>query len=143
MALRAPANAEKVTTSRGELELWLASPDVVIQRIRGHASLPFAEAIGRFNDRLIRAGKKPLIFNDWEEMTGYDSDSRPPLTEWTARNRESLRGINILVHSKLVAMGIAVANLATGGITKTFSSRAEFEQTIAQALRESTLRPPP
>lgn len=68
-------------------------------------------------------------------MTGYDSDARQALTAWTDRQRPHLRGIHILVHSKIVAMGIAVANLATGGITVTYASRTEFESVLANTVR--------
>jgi len=139
--LRPTSSVEVTRTDRAELEIWMAATDVVVQRVKGQAGVELARAIAAFNTRLIQQGLRPHIFNDWEELTGYTSEARLELTAWTAKNVGSLQGIHVLLKSKLVAMGISVANLATGGITKSYSDRATFERVLAEAMRPRGLRP--
>jgi hypothetical protein len=119
----------------GALEIWLAAPGVVVQRVRGHAGLKIAQAISDFNDRLILSGVHPLIFDDWMELSGYSTEARVLLTAWAIKRRSGIRGIHVLVKSKLVAMGLAIANTATGGLAKTYASRLDFEEALGDAIR--------
>ncbi len=140
--LQAGRGAEVVETARGRLEIWQAAPGVVVQRVIGHATKEVAAAIAAYNGRLIARGQRPLIFNDWEALVGYDSDARIALTAWTVANKQNLRGIHVLLKSKIVAMGISVSNLATGGIITAYTSRPEFERALAEASRMGTVPPP-
>ncbi|MCA9647809.1 MAG: hypothetical protein KC492_44265 [Myxococcales bacterium] len=45
-------------------------------------------------------------------MTGYDSQARSHLTQWVIAHRNQVRGCWVLTGSKLVAMGISVADAA-------------------------------
>jgi hypothetical protein len=74
-------------------------------------------------------------FHDWLDMTGYDSASRIDLTSWVLKNRAKSR-LCIGLRSKLVAMGVSVANLALGNMIETFSSSAQLEAALAEALRK-------
>lgn len=73
-------------------------------------------------------------FHDWLDMTGYDSSSRIDLTAWVLKNRANSR-LSIGMRSKLVAMGVSVANLALGNMIETFSTIAQLEGALAEALR--------
>ena len=132
--LRAPASAQVTTDSLGALEIWLAAPGVVVQRIRGYGSVKIAEAIADFNDRLISAGVQPLIFDDWMELTGYSTGARVTLTAWAIQRRRRIRGIHVLVKSKLVSMGLAISNTATGGLATAYANRLDFEAALADAV---------
>ena len=132
--LRAPASTEVTHEKSGVLEIWLAAPGVVVQRVSGHAGLKIAQAIVRFNDDLISRGVEPYMFDDWMELTGYTTEARQALTTWTRQRLPSIRGVHVLVKSKLVAMGVALSNTAIGGSIQSYSDRTEFEQALDEAI---------
>ena len=123
-----------LTTTKGSLEIWQPAPGVVFQRCKGHATVGFSETITQRLDVLLSKGIRPVVFDDWEGLTSYDSGARIHLTAWTAENASKLRGIHMLFRSKLVAMGVTVANLTLKGGMATYASRPEFESVLAAAL---------
>ena len=76
-------------------------------------------------------------FGDYSAMTRYDGNTRVVLSEFTAKHKNSLRTVAILVQSKIVAMGVSVANLATGGKIEAFSNRDKFESALQKAVARS------
>ncbi len=128
-------DARFLSSAKGSLEIWTATPRVVVQRCRGHASLGFAEAITKRVDPLLARGVRPILFDDWEELTGYDVEARAHLTAWTEKNEARIAGVHMLFRSRLVAMGVSVAVLSIRNIMTTYSDRAAFERALAEAVR--------
>lgn len=120
---------------RAKLSIWFPTDAVVLQRVEGYADLSVAEAIARHLGAHLERGFSLAIFDDFEQLTGYDSDARLSLTAWTKQNAARIRTIDILVRSKLVAMGVSVANLALGGNIRSHSVRARFEAALSAACR--------
>jgi hypothetical protein len=92
-------------------------------------------------DKLIGQGARPVIFNDWWDLSGYDSDARLKLTDWIFWIRGKIVGSHILVRSKIVSMGVSIANLALGGMLTVYTDRQEFTLAYHRALRNS-IKPP-
>ena len=57
-------------------------------------------------------------------MPNYDSELRTEWTRWLLRNRARLEDIQIVAGSKIVAMGVSVANVALGGIIQSHPKRS-------------------
>ncbi|MFO0547881.1 MAG: hypothetical protein U0271_05810 [Polyangiaceae bacterium] len=83
------------------------------------------------------------FFNDWELFDRYTSRGRLALTTWALRNRQKIAASHVLVGSKLVAMGVEVANLALGGIYRTHTERARFHAELQRTAKELDLKLPP
>lgn len=122
-------------TKRGTLELWMASEDVVVERFEGHASIEFVDPILDFLEAVIARGIRPRVFDDWELATSYDTAVRNRMTAWTLKHRKEIAQTHILVRSRLLAMGVTVANLAVGGSLRVYSSRDAFERALYEALQ--------
>ena len=76
------------------------------------------------------------LFFDWERMSGYDPECRKSMTSWTLARKADVACVHILVKSKLVAMGVSVANMALGGRTITaYTSRVKFEHALVEACK--------
>lgn len=130
---RVDERTERWADERGTLEITTMRPGVVLQRFRGHALPPIADAISeRLERELVRFGSI-VVFDDWEEATGYESEVRIRLTAWTQRHLDRIPETHILVRSRLLAMGISVANLAVGNKLRAYTSRKEFEAALAVA----------
>lgn len=134
---------EHVCWSRGELRIRVTD-NVVYEQVTGYLEKDIVAKITAPVDRLIAVGNKPIIFNDWWELTGYDSDARLKLTDWIFWIRGKIIGSHILVRSKIVSMGVSIANLALGGMLTVYTDRAEFALAYHKAQRQNvSVRPPP
>ncbi|MDI1478416.1 hypothetical protein [Polyangium sp. y55x31] len=138
---RAHSSAEEhVRWSRGELRIKVTD-DVVYEHVSGYLEKEIVSKITQPIDKLIGQGAKPIIFNDWWELAGYDSDARLKLTDWIFWIRGKIVGSHILVRSKIVSMGVSIANLALGGMLTVYTDRQEFTLAYHRALRQS-MKPP-
>jgi hypothetical protein len=132
---------QRWTTPTGSLEMWYPAPRLVADRIVGHLDLELAR---HFTSRLtIKMAQGPLqVFSNWEQMEGYDSNVRVELTTWALQHRRDFASIHVLVRSKLVAMGISVANVALGGLMRPHTRRVDYEAAYSGAVsrvRSATL----
>jgi hypothetical protein len=121
----------------GSLEIFLPKNDVLVTRTKGHFSANMARAWITTIDPYFRRGTVFATFHDWDEMTAYDSAARRLLTGWLLANKSGVRTAEFLVSSRLVAMGLSAANLATtiaglGMVAHT--ARSSFEQSLTRAL---------
>lgn len=143
-----------------ELFLYNPAPGVLYTRVMGHADLPCVRVLmGAFDRVASLTPDKMEVFHDWERVTGYEAEVRPEYTRWSKGHLHCLAGLHILIRSRLLAMGITVANAALNGAMTAHYERAEFEKLRAEAIlrrrrtaeagptsglmsRSSTSRPP-
>jgi len=130
---RVDARTERWSDGRGTLEITTVRPGVVLQRFSGHALAPMADLIAARLDKELARSRRIVVFDDWEEATGYESEVRIRLTAWTRERLDRIPETHILVRSKLLAMGIAVANVAVSGKLRAYTSRAAFEIALGKA----------
>jgi hypothetical protein len=107
----------------------------VVLRVHGHEEFgPIA--VRRMDAVLSDAGKIALFF-DFTDSPGYDSGLRVFWTQWLQSHLRSVSKMHIVVRSKMVAMGVSVANLALGGIIQTHSQRVgAYERLLDEATRQ-------
>lgn len=104
---------------------------------RGHAQPAAADAIIEQRNRILRECGKIALFDDLELLTGYDSEVRVRLTKWSRDNRPRIVAFHILTQSRLVAMGVTVANLALGGSIRAHLSREGFEAALRSEVADA------
>ena len=111
------------------------SQGVLEVAIRAHGHEEFGAIAVRRKEAILADAGKIAVFYDFGEMPGYDSGLRVSWTKWLKAHLHSVVRIHIVVKSKIVAMGVSVANLALGGVIQTHTQRAgAFER----ALEDST-----
>lgn len=121
-----PAGGVGHGTERGSVQIWEPSSRLLVMRFLGHAERDLAPL---FVERMERftAGKPGFsLFIDLGELEGYDSEIRVRATAATEGFLDRANAIHFLVRSKIVAMGISVANLALGGRLVSHSERRRF-----------------
>lgn len=121
---------------RGIVTIRRPAPHVELIRCEGYARAAYIDMVLESRDLIVREQGKIAIFDDLAEMRGYDSDVRARLTEWSRRHRNQIVDFHILVRSKIVAMGVSLANLAIGGHIQAHTSRTEFDAALARAIRQ-------
>jgi hypothetical protein len=82
---------------------------------------------------MVAAGRRLLVFHDWEHMHGYDPEAKRVLTEWSQRIMPHWDASHILFSSQIIAMAVSVANLDARGKAKNYSSRKKWEAALAAA----------
>lgn len=132
----APRAGEHVfETANGDLRLWVAAPDVLYITMRGYGDATPMEAFRRAAPS-PRPGQKQYLFFDLGELDGYEPNLRKEMTKWVLERRSQVRALHALVKSRIVAMGVSVANLALGGIITSHTKHAPFQAAFEQALRD-------
>jgi hypothetical protein len=123
-------------TARGRLALWVAEPGFLIFQLVAHGDKSFVEPIVMGFQRSLDHLRPVQMFVDAELMTSYDSELRTEVTAALLEQRSSIESLHIVVRSKIVAMGVSVANLALGGLMTIYKEPDRF----LEALRAHTAR---
>jgi hypothetical protein len=128
--------------SRGVLELATPVPGVLFSRFRGDLSADLARILAA---RLMReATTNPGFssYSDWEAMDAYETESRVVLTDTSKAIKSRMGKVHILVRSRVVALGIDVANVVLRNIVS-FHDRGAFERELTGAIaaRRSSIPP--
>jgi hypothetical protein len=130
-----PQNGTAWGTARGRMGIWVPSPTVLVLALRGHGDVEFGEPIlTAFNSLSKR--DNVYLFIDADGFVNYQSQLRTQLTTGFFPHRRRL-SVQILLSSKLVAIGVSVANLALGGIVTTLTDRARFKANLDARLFEN------
>jgi hypothetical protein len=124
-------------TDRGSARLWVLAPTVYVTSVTGHMEDVHADLFESYGlERIRKAPGKLVVFHDWFDMTGYESRCRTRLTSWSVKRIEHYEEVHLGVRSKLVAMGVQVANIALRGLITAHSDRAKLEVELRRALRD-------
>jgi hypothetical protein len=73
-------------------------------------------------------------FHNWLGMDNYESVCRVELTGWVLSHREQ-SALHIGLRSRMVAMGVAVANLALGSLIQVYNEPKGFETALRAVLK--------
>jgi len=123
-------------TARGTASMWVLSPSVYVTSVDGHMEESHAELFARFgHDRIEGSPGKLHVFHDWIDMTGYDSRCRQRLTAWSVARLGAYAEVHLAVRSRIVAMGVQVANIALRGLLRAHGDRSTLEAELRRVLR--------
>jgi hypothetical protein len=100
------------------------APGILCCRVTGEGDDVIARAILRGTNAVYASSGRIQIFHDWLGVTGYTSDARKLLTDWT-RERRVNTTVSMLFNNRFLAMGVSVAALAVPGLVS-FSDPAIF-----------------
>jgi hypothetical protein len=105
---------------------WLPEGGALRIIIVGHGDGGYGPAALKRWDAALAFGNFALLA-DFSQMNTYDSALRVAMTGWCVAHRGDLNGLHIFVTSKIVAMGVAVANIALKGLIKVHDNRMSFD----------------
>jgi hypothetical protein len=127
-----------LANDRGSIAVWMRAPILLAQMI-GHGDGRFADPIiGAFDEALPR--KLPVqIFFEMGGMPNYDSALRTRLTSHFASHRTQIASLHVFTRSRLVAMGVAVANLALGGVIISHESLVAFQAALDREIAKANV----
>jgi hypothetical protein len=119
---------------RGTLRVWVPrGRGLVVSQAAGHGGAIFVASFLEAVEAAVAAGAHE-IWDDWARIQSYDSDARVEILHWTKAHPAIAPHIHVLVGSKLIAMGVTVANLALGNVFHVTSDRRAFEAAVLARL---------
>jgi hypothetical protein len=118
-------------------EIRMVTPSVVLDKIVGIIDDDLAATVAVAFEEILSRAARPHTFHDWSEVAGYSPGARKLLTDAVAAQRPRMRSVHILFSSRVLAMGISVANVVLGGYIKAYGDRESFRAAYEDALRES------
>lgn len=120
----------------GTVEVWAISAHIYVTRCAGNMSDPHADLLIDYAQEMKRRahGHGLIVFHDWLRMTGYAPGCRARLTTWSVANLSCYASVHMALQSKIVAMGVSVANLALGGIITTHSDLESLDAKLAEVI---------
>jgi hypothetical protein len=129
--------SEQVTAS-GVVRAWVLARNVYVTQASGHMHDDHCAFLEAFGEEQIRCadGAKHYIFHEWMELTGYESRTRVRLTTWSAARRHTFQEVHLAIKSRMVAMGVQVANIALGGFMRAHTGISSLEVELARVMRQ-------
>lgn len=120
---------------RGEVEVLRLRPWLACIRMVGVAGEPAGQLIERLLAKEFAGTARLHTFWDLRDLQNYHSEVRIRSTNVLLANRARLQSVHAFSRSRLVAMGVSVANLAMGGIIKSHTTAESFTAALAETLR--------
>jgi hypothetical protein len=115
--------------------VWVPSPSILVAAVAGFGEAEFVAPIMMPFKSLPKTSPVHVFF-DVESMTSYDSALRSGLTEGLRADRAGIAAVYVLVHTRIVAMGVSVASLALGGLLTSLTDRDAFTAKLDACLSE-------
>jgi hypothetical protein len=113
----------------GTLRLLWNDAGAVEIMVRDHGGEDLVDIVTQRMEQVLGRGSRIVLFFDLGDMRSYDSVMRVRWTDWVQEHIRQVESLDVIARSKLVTMGVAVANLALGGIIKVHSGRAGAYET--------------
>jgi hypothetical protein len=129
-------NGASFGLSGGDAGVWSPGRGIVVVRFSGFGHAAFAAPVIERIDFALKGGNTLALFFDAGALERYDSELRTRLTNHLRVHREGIAKLEVLVRSRIVAMGVSVAGLALGGIIKSHAESKTFRPAVEAELRE-------
>lgn len=129
---------ETIEYDEGKLVLSMPGPGIFASEVVGYLRGEDARAFAAYGDRIIDRYGKLRGFHDWTAVMGYSNECRLAVTEWSVRRLSQLEEVHIALHSPMVRMAVAVANIALRGRVTIHGSTETLAAARAQARLEPT-----
>jgi hypothetical protein len=130
---RPSSKAVHYSNAQGRGHVDEPAPGILATRIEGRGTVGFAGMLILFAEGMISAGRRLLVYHDWERLESYEAEAKRSLMDWSTRVTPHWDGSHVLLSSPLVAMAVSVASLTQRGKITAYSSRQSWERNFAQA----------
>jgi hypothetical protein len=123
------------TGKDGGVSIELPALRVVLVTMRGRVDEGTARHFAQALTGLLKVAPPKNTFWDLYEMESYHPSVRTLLTQALLDNWDNVAGVQVIARSRIVKMGVAVANVALHGRVQSFDKPEIFENAIVAACR--------
>jgi len=129
-----PPRYQLTTEDGSSYTLYVPAKSVGVGVVTGHGTAEIARAmIAQVNILFAQEGTL-AVFADFSEMKSYTTETRVLLTDWTKTKLPKIRMLHLCVRSKIVAMGVSVANMALRSSIQMYTVRARFDAALQMEI---------
>jgi hypothetical protein len=140
-AVQHPDGSTSFDGPRGTVTVQRLGPGCLHMTIRGHMTVDCYEAVITLFDTEVQTSSKLIFFVDGAAFDSYDQAFRTRWAEWLLKHRKTKQvAAHILVTSSVVALGVTLVNVATGGALTSYTQAAAFEAALSRYAPASALR---
>mgnify|MGYP000195993767 CR=1 FL=1 len=118
----------------GSLTVQRLTPQVVLVTMQGSVSEDAVPFINTVLAAELRTGTALHTFWDLGELTWYHTQIRVQTTKAIKDNLARITDLHVFVRSKLVAMGVSVANLALENRIRVVNTQNDFQRSLDAAV---------
>lgn len=119
------------------------APGLLRWRLEQSPDEELAEKLARWLQSQLAPGESFELFVDTSPMASYETGFRTHLVGWFKDHKHRLRGLTVLVRSKLVEMGANVAAMLIGRETvHILSNPAEYQRLFSAASKRGAASVP-
>jgi hypothetical protein len=118
-------------TARGSVRIDRIDERLVHMIMRGMLVEQDGVLVARWLDECLPAARAATLFFDLDELDSYESPVRKLAQRVLKRHEDRWTSIHALVRSRIVAMGVSVANTLLGGRIEIHRDRAAFDRALA------------
>jgi hypothetical protein len=118
----------------GTLRLRWNGRGAIETTVREHGGEELVDIVTQRMESSLREAQRVQLFFDLGAMHSYDSAMRVRWTEWLKKHLSQVDRLDVIARSKIVTMGVAVANLALGGIITVHSGhQGSYDAALSEA----------
>jgi hypothetical protein len=131
-------------SEQGRVSVEVRGPRALLVTYVGAITGPSLQAVMPALTHALARTSSPTLFVDVQQMRTYSPDVRIETALFWKRHINRLSAIQVLVDpgARLITMGVAVMNLAIGGIARTTKDRAVFTRELTAAAEIESRREP-
>ena len=122
------------STAGGSVRVFRSGPGRLSMVFRGSLVDDDGTFIAAWLDEVLPTCEHAVIDVALDELDSYTSAVRIRTQQALARHGQRWTTVVCFVRSRIVAMGVAVANFALGGRIQACTDRESFERAIEQAI---------
>jgi hypothetical protein len=124
----------RLSPGGGAVTVTHPAPDVILFEVVGVLDSRCVDEIVAATDQAIQSAGAIHVFHDWSEMTNYESHTRKRLTDYVEAVKSKLLSSHILFRSRIVAMGVSVANLVLNQRLSTYTDKEKFTASMVRIV---------
>lgn len=135
--MRSLFSEQDYTGDGWRLHLESPAPGVLVTVAEGAADGALARRVVEAFDRVhVEVGGMVDAFHDWASVARYQSEARNELVAVGVRYLSRTRSMHVLQGSRILTMGLAIANLSLGGRIVVHQNRESFRSALGRVLEE-------
>lgn len=119
----------------GDASIELLSPRVIRIVLSGRVDAAAGKALARTLGEWLSHAPAKEVFWDLHALEGYASEVRTLSTQALLANRKNVASIKVIARSRIVKMGVSVANVALGGRIQQFDELSAFQAALRVACK--------
>jgi hypothetical protein len=124
-----------IETSEGQLEIWHASPLIVVTRAEGRLGMIHGTPLMEMLEAALTAHSGEVqAFHDWTGIQSYEMEVQVRMTTWSLTHISKFRRVVIAADSPMVALALRTANIAMGNRFEVLRTREELEEVMGVVL---------